>query len=49
MHAMKMTNHNRKTAIPYVKIEEYENTMAKQQSVTAERQGTVTNQHIVKA
>ena len=48
-HAMKMTNHNRKTAIPYVKIEEYQNTMAKQQSVTAERQGTVTNQHIVKA
>ena len=48
-HAMKMTNYNRKTAIPYVKIEEYQNTMAKQQSVTAERQGTVTNQHIVKA
>ena len=28
-HAMKMTNHNSKTAIPNVEIEEYQNAMAK--------------------
>ena len=46
---MKMTNHNSKTAFPNVEIEEYENATAKLQSIIAERQGTVTNQHIAKA
>ena len=46
---MKMTNHNSKTACPNVEIEEYQNAMAKQQSIIAERQGRVTNQHIAKA
>ena len=46
---MKMTNHNSKTAISNVEIEEYQNAMAKQQSIIVERQVTVTNQHIAKA
>ena len=46
---LKMTNHNSKTAGPNVEIEEYKNAMAKWQSIIAEHQGTVTNQHIVEA
>ena len=46
---LKMTNHNSKTACPNVEIEEYQKGMAKWQSIMAERQGTVTNQHIVEA
>ena len=45
---MKMTNHNSKTAFPSVEMEEYQNTIAKQQSVIADRQGRVTNQHFAK-
>ena len=45
MHAMKMTNHDGKTAFPNAETEEYWNAMAKQQSIIAERQGIVTNQH----
>ena len=46
---MKVTNHNSKTAFPDVEIEEYQNAMAKQQSIIVERQGRVTNQHVAKA
>ena len=48
-HSVKMTNHNSKTAISNVEIEEYQNAMAKYQSIIVERQVTVTNQHIAKA